>query len=169
MVAPASLQKMLEPAKKEKTIYMLSNVNRTVSLLFRKNTEGVSFRDFLLEAFAENASLLHQPSTIHTLFPSLSSTEVQMEFQSQETSSSKFEAIVDDILATKAAQLNDIQEQDDDTEEPIFKTRGRASAKNLRKRKREDENASKPEDEVDPEVLYAEFFALLDSLAHPAF
>eukprot|EP01122_Echinamoeba_exundans_P005585 TRINITY_DN15739_c0_g1_i1.p1 TRINITY_DN15739_c0_g1~~TRINITY_DN15739_c0_g1_i1.p1 ORF type:complete len:309 (-),score=79.12 TRINITY_DN15739_c0_g1_i1:405-1277(-) len=76
-----------------------------------------------------------------------------MEVQSQETTSSKFEAIVDDILATKAAQVNDIQEQDDDTEEPIFKTRGRSSAKNLRKRKREDENASKPEDEVDPEVL----------------
>jgi hypothetical protein len=92
-----------------------------------------------------------------------------MEYQTQETTTSKFDAIVDDILATKAAQMNDIQDQDDDTEEPIFKTRGRSSAKNLRKRKRDDEDSSKPEDDVDPEVLYAEFFALLDSLTHPAF
>lgn len=65
-------------------------------------------------------------------------------------------------LHTEADPEPIVEETD---EEPVFKSRNRS--KNLRKRKRESDAAAAV-DEIDSEVLYAEFFALVDYLSQSA-
>lgn len=83
------------------------------------------------------------------------------------TSSNEKDAKDQDTLALLQSGASDEQ---DDADEPVFKPRrkGGAAAKNLRKRKRDDESQESETHDVDSEVLYAEFFALIDFLCQTA-